>query len=76
MFVYYKYGSYSTITLHFAIYFFFSLVDAELCAASALVAMGTIHGNANPVQLLMFALIEVTGFVLNQWIIQTMFQVR
>ncbi|KAG7334432.1 hypothetical protein KOW79_002839 [Hemibagrus wyckioides] len=53
-----------------------SLVDAELCAASTLVAMGTIHGKTNPVQLLIFALIEVTGFVLNQWIIQTLFQPR
>ncbi|KAK3553337.1 hypothetical protein QTP70_000845 [Hemibagrus guttatus] len=51
-----------------------SLVDAELCASSTLVAMGTIHGKTNPVQLLIFALIEVTGFVLNQWIIQTLFQ--
>ncbi|XP_060727746.1 rh blood group, D antigen isoform X2 [Tachysurus vachellii] len=51
-----------------------SLLDAELCAASTLVAMGTVHGKTNPVQLLIFGLIEVTGFVLNQWIIQT-FQV-
>ncbi|MCJ8730998.1 hypothetical protein PDJAM_G00190730 [Pangasius djambal] len=53
-----------------------SLVDAELCAASTLVAMGTILGKTNPVQLLVFALIEVTGFVLNQWLIQTMFQTQ
>ncbi|KAB5582105.1 hypothetical protein PHYPO_G00183350 [Pangasianodon hypophthalmus] len=53
-----------------------SLVDAELCAASTLVAMGAIYGKTNPVQLLVFALIEVTGFVLNQWLIQTMLQTR
>ncbi|KAF7710868.1 rh blood group, D antigen [Silurus meridionalis] len=51
-----------------------SLVDAELCAASALVAMGAINGKTNPVQLLIFTLIEVTGFVLNQWLIQTLFK--
>ncbi|XP_017319287.1 rh blood group, D antigen isoform X1 [Ictalurus punctatus] len=51
-----------------------SLVDAELCAASTLVAMGAVQGKTNPVQLLIFALIEVTGFVVNQWIIKTVFQ--
>ncbi|XP_062851836.1 rh blood group, D antigen [Trichomycterus rosablanca] len=51
-----------------------SLVDAELCAASALVAMGAIHGRTNPVQLLLFSLMEVTGFVLNKWFINSVFQ--
>ncbi|TST98554.1 Ammonium transporter Rh type A [Bagarius yarrelli] len=51
-----------------------NLVDAELCAASSLVAMGAVHGKTNPVQLLLFALMEVTGFVLNQWIVRTIFE--
>uniref|UniRef100_A0A8C2A2R9 Rh blood group, D antigen n=1 Tax=Cyprinus carpio TaxID=7962 RepID=A0A8C2A2R9_CYPCA len=40
-----------------------SMIEAELCAASALVAMGAVHGKTNPVQLLLMALVEVTGFV-------------
>uniref|UniRef100_A0A8C1IK47 Rh blood group, D antigen n=1 Tax=Cyprinus carpio TaxID=7962 RepID=A0A8C1IK47_CYPCA len=46
-----------------------SMIEAELCAASALVAMGAVHGKTNPVQLLLMALVEVTGFVVNQWIL-------
>ncbi|XP_026114552.1 ammonium transporter Rh type A-like [Carassius auratus] len=50
-----------------------SVIEAELCAASALVAMGAVHGKTNPVQLLLMALVEVTGFVVNQWILRTLF---
>ncbi|XP_036431000.1 rh blood group, D antigen [Colossoma macropomum] len=50
-----------------------SLVDAELCACSALVAMGAVHGKTNPVQLLLMSLMEVTGFVINQWLIRRFF---
>ncbi|MBN3306381.1 RHBGB protein, partial [Amia calva] len=46
-----------------------SLITANLCAASALISMGCVLGKTNPVQLLLMGLIEVTGFVLNQWII-------
>ncbi|XP_055025294.2 rh blood group, D antigen [Misgurnus anguillicaudatus] len=49
-----------------------SVIEAELCAASALVAMGAVHGKTNPVQLLLMALVEVTGFVVNQWIVRTL----
>ncbi|XP_056616236.1 rh blood group, D antigen isoform X2 [Triplophysa dalaica] len=49
-----------------------SVIEAELCAASALIAMGAVHGKLNPVQLLLMALLEVTGFVVNQWILQTL----
>uniref|UniRef100_A0A673JM83 Rh blood group, D antigen n=1 Tax=Sinocyclocheilus rhinocerous TaxID=307959 RepID=A0A673JM83_9TELE len=49
-----------------------SVIEAELCAASALVAMGAVHGKTNPVQLLLMALVEVTGFVVNQWILRTL----
>uniref|UniRef100_A0A673J1B8 Ammonium transporter Rh type A-like n=1 Tax=Sinocyclocheilus rhinocerous TaxID=307959 RepID=A0A673J1B8_9TELE len=50
-----------------------SVIEAELCAASALVAMGAVHGKANPVQLLLMALVEVTGFVVTQWILRALF---
>uniref|UniRef100_A0A673JQX9 Rh blood group, D antigen n=1 Tax=Sinocyclocheilus rhinocerous TaxID=307959 RepID=A0A673JQX9_9TELE len=53
-----------------------SVIEAELCAASALVAMGAVHGKTNPVQLLLMALVEVTGFVVNQWILRTLLSVR
>uniref|UniRef100_A0A3B4CGI4 Ammonium transporter AmtB-like domain-containing protein n=1 Tax=Pygocentrus nattereri TaxID=42514 RepID=A0A3B4CGI4_PYGNA len=52
-----------------------SLVDAEFCACSALVAMGAVHGKTNPVQLLLMSLVEVTGFVINQWLIHSFFKV-
>ncbi|KAI4903436.1 hypothetical protein NFI96_014480, partial [Prochilodus magdalenae] len=51
-----------------------SLVNAELSASSALVAMGAVHGKANPVQLLLMSLMEVTGFVINQWLIHSFFK--
>uniref|UniRef100_A0A671KHC2 Rh blood group, D antigen n=1 Tax=Sinocyclocheilus anshuiensis TaxID=1608454 RepID=A0A671KHC2_9TELE len=53
-----------------------SVIEAELCAASALVVMGAVHGKTNPVQLLLMALVEVTGFVVNQWILRTLLSVR
>lgn len=53
----------------------YSVIEAELCAASALIAMGAVHGKTNPVQLLLMALLEVTGFVLNQWILRTLLRV-
>ncbi|RXN09422.1 ammonium transporter Rh type A-like isoform X1 [Labeo rohita] len=53
-----------------------SVIEAELCAASALIAMGAVHGKTNPVQLLLMALVEVTGFVVNQWILRTLLRVR
>ncbi|XP_051503884.1 rh blood group, D antigen [Myxocyprinus asiaticus] len=49
-----------------------SLIEAELCAASALVAMGAVHGKTNPVQLQLMAMVEVTGFVVSQWILRTL----
>ncbi|XP_067278026.1 rh blood group, D antigen isoform X2 [Pseudorasbora parva] len=49
-----------------------SVIEAELCAASALVAMGAVHGKTNPVQLLLMALMEVTGFVISQWTLRTL----
>ncbi|XP_026885015.2 rh blood group, D antigen [Electrophorus electricus] len=51
-----------------------SLVNAELCAASALVAMGAVHGKTNPAQLLLLGLLEVTGLVVNQGLIKKLFK--
>ncbi|XP_056151305.1 rh blood group, D antigen [Lampris incognitus] len=52
-----------------------SLVVAEMCAASALISMGTVLGKTNPVHLLLIALLEVSGFILNGWILQTLIKV-
>ncbi|NP_001019990.1 Rh blood group, D antigen [Danio rerio] len=49
-----------------------SVIEAELSTASALIAIGAVHGKTNPVQLLLMSLVEVTGFVVNQWILRTL----
>uniref|UniRef100_A0A3B3TVW0 Rh blood group, D antigen n=1 Tax=Poecilia latipinna TaxID=48699 RepID=A0A3B3TVW0_9TELE len=53
-----------------------SIIKAELCAVSALISIGTVLGKTNPVQLTLIALLEVTGFVLNEWLLQTLLKVR
>uniref|UniRef100_A0AAY4DIE3 Ammonium transporter AmtB-like domain-containing protein n=1 Tax=Denticeps clupeoides TaxID=299321 RepID=A0AAY4DIE3_9TELE len=53
-----------------------SLVFAEMYAASSLIAMGTMLGKINPVHLLIMALLEVTGFIVNQWLLQTLLRVQ
>uniref|UniRef100_A0A8C2WPV6 Rh blood group, D antigen n=1 Tax=Cyclopterus lumpus TaxID=8103 RepID=A0A8C2WPV6_CYCLU len=52
-----------------------SLVVAEMCAASALISIGALLGKTNPVHLVLIALLEVSGFVLNQWLLQTLLKV-
>ncbi|XP_068436023.1 rh blood group, D antigen [Clinocottus analis] len=52
-----------------------SLVVAEMCAASALISIGAVLGKTNPVHLVLIALLEVSGFVLNQWLLQTLLKV-
>ncbi len=52
-----------------------SLVVAMMCAASALISMGTVLGKTNPVQLVVIALLEVSAFVLNEWLLQTVLKV-
>lgn len=52
-----------------------SLVVAEMCSASALVSIGAVLGKTNPVQLVVIALLEVSGFVLNRWVLQTLLKV-
>lgn len=53
----------------------YSLALAELCTASALISIGTVLGKANPVQLTLMALLEVTGFVLNDWLLRSLLRV-
>ncbi|XP_056282066.1 rh blood group, D antigen isoform X3 [Pseudoliparis swirei] len=52
-----------------------SLVVAEMCAASALISIGALLGKTNPVHLVFIALLEVSGFVLNRWLLQTLLMV-
>lgn len=54
----------------------YSLVVAEMCTASALISIGTVLGKTNPVQLILIALLEVTGFVLNGWLLHSLLRVR
>ncbi|XP_074516524.1 rh blood group, D antigen [Sebastes fasciatus] len=53
-----------------------SLVVAEMCTASALISIGAVQGKTNPVHLILMALLEVSGFVLNQWLLQTLLKVQ
>ncbi|KAM4723762.1 rh blood group, D antigen [Anableps anableps] len=53
-----------------------SIIHAELCAVSALISIGSVLGKTNPVQLTLIALLEVTGFVLNEWLLQTLLKVQ
>ncbi|KAJ8289459.1 hypothetical protein GJAV_G00001530 [Gymnothorax javanicus] len=53
-----------------------SLVTANLCAASALISMGAVLGKTNPAQLMIMALVEVTGFMANRWILQTILAIQ
>ncbi|XP_059209945.1 rh blood group, D antigen [Centropristis striata] len=53
-----------------------SLVVAEMCAASALISIGALVGKTNLVQLVLIALLEVSGFVLNEWLLQSLLMVR
>ncbi|CAL8286045.1 unnamed protein product [Lota lota] len=53
-----------------------SLVLAEICTASALISMSTVIGKTNPVQLILIAILEVSGFILNGWLLQTVLEVR
>ncbi|XP_062379005.1 rh blood group, D antigen isoform X2 [Sardina pilchardus] len=52
------------------------LVLAEMSAFSSLISMGVVIGKTNPVQLLLMSLMEVTGFILNEWLIQTLLKVK
>ncbi|KAM9842391.1 rh blood group, D antigen isoform 2-T2 [Aulostomus maculatus] len=49
-----------------------SLVDAEICAASAIISIGAVLGKTNPVQLVIITLLEVPGFLFNDWLLLTL----
>ncbi|TKS86368.1 C Rhesus blood group family type [Collichthys lucidus] len=49
-----------------------SLIVAEMCAASAIISVGAMLGKINPVHLILITLLEVSGFVLNDWLLQTL----
>ncbi|XP_051942652.1 rh blood group, D antigen isoform X5 [Hippocampus zosterae] len=53
-----------------------SLVVAEMCTASVLISIGAVQGKTNPVHLILMVLLEVFGFVLNEWLLQTLLPVR
>uniref|UniRef100_A0AAQ4PXT8 Rh blood group, D antigen n=1 Tax=Gasterosteus aculeatus aculeatus TaxID=481459 RepID=A0AAQ4PXT8_GASAC len=52
-----------------------SLVVAEMCTASALISIGAVLGKTNPVHLVLIGLLEVSGFVLNEWLLQVLLKV-
>ncbi|XP_072221057.1 rh blood group, D antigen [Leuresthes tenuis] len=53
-----------------------SILVAEMCTASALISIGAILGKANPVHLILIALLNVSGFILNEWLLQTLLKVQ
>ncbi|XP_068195562.1 rh blood group, D antigen isoform X2 [Antennarius striatus] len=53
-----------------------SLLVAEMCSTSALISIGAVLGKTNPVHLILIALLEVLGFVLNKWLLQSLLNVR
>ncbi|XP_053291421.1 rh blood group, D antigen isoform X2 [Pleuronectes platessa] len=53
-----------------------SLVEAEMCTASVLISIGAVLGKTNPVQLIVISLLEVSGFILNKWVLQNLLKVR
>ncbi|KAM6913173.1 rh blood group, D antigen [Xenentodon cancila] len=53
-----------------------SILVAEMCAVSALISIGTLHGKTNPVHLILVALIEVSGFIFNEWLLRVLLKVR
>ncbi|XP_077477666.1 rh blood group, D antigen isoform X2 [Stigmatopora argus] len=53
-----------------------SLAVAEMCTASVLISIGAVQGKTNHVQLILMALLEVFGLVLNEWLLQTLLSTR
>ncbi|XP_061598922.1 rh blood group, D antigen isoform X2 [Cololabis saira] len=53
-----------------------SILVAEMCAASALIAIGPMQGKSSPVQLILVALMEVSGFILSEWLLRVLLEVR
>ncbi|KAL3968374.1 immunoglobulin lambda-like polypeptide 1 [Sarotherodon galilaeus] len=53
-----------------------SLIVAEMCTASALISIGAVLGKTNPVHLILIGLLEVSGFILNKWLLQFLLNTR
>ncbi|XP_051896368.1 ammonium transporter Rh type C-like 2 [Pristis pectinata] len=53
-----------------------SLINADFCAASVLIAFGAVLGKVSPVQLLIMALFEVTLYAVNEYIILNLLGAR
>ncbi|CAJ1073942.1 rh blood group%2C D antigen isoform X3 [Xyrichtys novacula] len=53
-----------------------SIVVDEMCAVSALISIGIVMGKTNPVHLILIAMLEVSGFVLNKWLLRTLLRVQ
>ncbi|XP_070698504.1 rh blood group, D antigen [Pempheris klunzingeri] len=53
-----------------------NLVFAEMCTASALISIGAVLGTTNPVHLVLITLLEVSGFVLNVWLVETLLKTQ
>ncbi|KAL4624150.1 ammonium transporter Rh type A-like [Arapaima gigas] len=53
-----------------------SLSEAQMFAVSGLISMGAVLGKTNPIHLLLLALIEVTGFIVNTWILWSFLMVQ
>ena len=47
-----------------------------MCTASVLISIGAVLGKTNPVQLILISLLEVSGFILNKWVLQTLLKVN
>ncbi|XP_048414013.1 rh blood group, D antigen [Stegostoma tigrinum] len=52
-----------------------SVIHADLSAVSALVSIGAILGNTSHIQLLLMAILEVTSFTANKWLLKFLFQI-
>ncbi|KAF0044585.1 hypothetical protein F2P81_003743 [Scophthalmus maximus] len=53
-----------------------SLVEAQMCTASVLISIGAVLGKTNPVHLILISLLEVSGFIFNKWVLQTVLNVQ
>ncbi|XP_020385481.2 ammonium transporter Rh type C [Rhincodon typus] len=53
-----------------------SLINADFCAASVLIAFGGVLGKVSPVQLLIMSLFQVTLYAVNEFIILTVLGAR
>ncbi|XP_064207689.1 ammonium transporter Rh type B [Anguilla rostrata] len=53
-----------------------SMINADFCTGSVLISFGAVLGKTSPVQLLLMAVIEVTLFAVNEFIILSLLEAR